>query len=62
LFLLGLFIFNRWKRKQAQKKFENAKIDKMLSKPLATWGGENDGNNAKEDEVTKLAKLYENDN
>lgn len=54
LFVLGLILFNRRKRKQARKKFEDAKIDRMLSKPLATFGKE-------EDEATKLAKLYEND-
>jgi len=54
LFLIGVFLFNRWKQKQARKKFENAKIDRMLSKPLTTFG---DGEN--EDEATRLAKLYQ---
>jgi len=52
LLLLVLFLINFWKQKQARKKFENAKIDRMLSKPLVTFG-EN------EDEASKLAKLYE---
>ena len=54
LFLLGVVLFNRWKRKQALKKFEDAKIDRLLSKPLATLGEE-------EDEATKRAKLYESE-
>jgi len=54
LFLIGVLLFNRWKKKQAREKFENAKIDKMLSKPLITFG-----DNDNEDEATKLAKLYQ---
>jgi len=60
LLVMGFLLFNYWKRKQARKKFENAKIDKMLSKPLIPFG-ENYGKEKSEnkDEATKLAEMYD---
>jgi len=50
--IAGGLLFMRFKRKQARKKFEDAKLDRMLRNLPAEFGPE-------EDEAAKLAKLYD---